>query len=508
MKLELETKLRQSKTGDHPDQKSIRESTENLMKTNFISDDRFFEFEFLVVLNRSNLTQLNTDLKLANQALNTLAYFRVETFGAGSSFLATLPGNHQHVTLKETAKTLSLLFPLYHFGETKLRSDSQIKSNLLPLHRKDHSIFNFDLFSQDKNVFNSLIIGTSGKGKSVLTGLLTQSLLNDPNVEIIKVDVGGSHSKECELLGGREYIVQLSLPTGINPFEILNYPEICDSEKISILSRFLIVLIQEEIETFTTKELRSNVEASLASYLTEFSEPTLQDFYNKQKNFPRKNLLSRWVHGGVFQNVFAKNLNSTQENCKLKYYNFSQVFQASDPEFTKALIAAVLTEFNRSTLLNINKRIVLICDETPFFIKSCFDFFKFTTANVRKFGHAVILISQLSTDLIVNGDTGIIENSPTRFLFSSDGELEAFKARFNLSDQDMKTLLNLKSIPGIKSDVILQENGIAKQLQILITKNEYWQLTSTKSDNVKLEKLRGAVPELSLDEAIKCLSAI
>jgi hypothetical protein len=182
------------------------------------------------------------------------------------------------------------------------------------------------------------------------------------------------------------------------------------------------------------------------------------------------------------------------------------VFQASDPEFAQAGLAAVLAQFNIETLKNDGKRIVLICDETPFFIKSCFDFFKFSTANVRKFGHAVVLITQLSTDLIVNGDTGIIENSPQRFLFSVDGDVSNYQSRFGLNDLQMKTIKNLKAIPQKYSEVFLQTGDTGRKLRIEITKKEYWELTSSLQDRTRLSQLRKAVPSLSLKEAITCLS--
>jgi hypothetical protein len=52
------------------------------------------------------------------------------------------------------------------------------------------------------------------------------------------------------------------------------------------------------------------------------------------------------------------------KNCsRLRYYNFSQVFQASDPEFAQAGIAAVLAQFNIDSIEANGKRLVLICDE-------------------------------------------------------------------------------------------------------------------------------------------------
>jgi len=506
IKLELERKLKQSSADKtlNPSNSAIQESTIAALTAAVKDGSQFLEYEFLITFERSSEEQLSNALSESHNLLNSLGEFQIETFGAAASFLATLPGNSQHVTLKEVDSILPLMTPLWIMGEATKANPS---SKSLLLQRLDNSVFDFNLFNPNYSVYNTLIIGTSGKGKSVLTGLLTQSLLNDPDINIIKIDVGGSHSKECKLVGGKEFILELNSPSGINPFEIVRDQRISDSDRISILSRFLIVLIQEQGELVITKDLRSKVELSVGEYIQTAKMYSLHEFYEQQTEFPRRNLLRRWVLGGVYENAFAHaKYNTSDLENRLRYYNFSQIFQASDPEFAQAGLAAVLAQFNYEALVNSNKRIVLICDETPFFIKSCFDFFKFSTANVRKYGHAVVLVSQLSSDLVINGDSGIIENSPQRFLFSVDGNSNQFQELFNLSADKTSQIKNLKAIPGKYSEVLFQSTDTSRALRIEVTPEEYWTLTSSKADQEKLQNLQNAVPNLNLREAIKCLS--
>lgn len=509
IKIELERKLKQSGSDQslNPTNDLLKASTVSTISDAVKNGSQFFNYEMIFSFERTSEKELFEDLKQSFNVLNTFAEFQIESFGVTPNFLATKVGNTQHLPLKEIDDIIPLFMPVWFFGESSNQKPNQ---RSLMLHRSDRSLHYFDLFNSNFSVFNSLIIGTSGKGKSVLTGMLTQALLNDPNVAVIKLDVGGSHSKECELLSGQEFVLQLNTPSGINPFLMTKQTELSDSEKIGILSRFLMVLIQEQGELQFSKDLRSQIEECVQVYLSSAKNPGLQEFYDLMTNFPRRNLLRRWVSGGVYEKAFAaapKSANTLDSNSpRLRYYNFSQVFQASDPEFAQAGLAAVLAQFNVETLINKNKRIVLICDETPFFIKSCFDFFKFSTANVRKFGHAVILITQLSSDLIVNGDTGIIENSPQRFLFSVDGDLNDYQNRFNLTNAQLGSIRALKAIPKEFSEVFLQTSEIGRKLLIKITKKEYWTLTSSKQDREKLEQLRSYIPNLSLMEAIKCLS--
>lgn len=515
IRLDLERRLKQTETSQNPTEQSLYESTANALKESLNSGAQFIDYEFLVILERKTEAQLSNDLRLVKNKLSPLGDFQIETFGAAPSWLASLCGNSSHVTLREVDETFCLQLPVWHFGENGFPCDS-LKA--LPFLRSDKSLYSFDLFNPEFSVYNSVIVGTSGRGKSVLTGLLSKALLNDPSVHVIKLDVGGSHSKECELFGGTEHVLELNKPSGINPFEIV-YLKCSDAEKVGILSRFLGVLIQEQGELSFSKDLRALIEENIQSYLENYKNPTLQEFYELQTQFPRRNLLKRWVKGGIYEAAFAECSNlkiyrlggggdRPNQHERLRYYNFSQVFQASDPEFAQAGLAAVLAQFNMETLNADRNRIVLICDETPFFIKNCFEFFKFSTANVRKFGHAVVLLTQLSSDLVVNGDTGIIENSPQRFLFSVDGDENDYQSRFNLKNHQIETIRKLRSVPGELSEVFLQTTETGRKLQIKITKEEYWELTSNRQDQEKLNKLRIAVPELSLKEAIRCLSAV
>lgn len=505
-KLDLERRLKQTKSRTNdPTLEAMQEATVTLIQDSLSSGANIVEYEFLVSLVRNSPEELNRDLKHLEILFNNFAEFKIETFGSTPSWLATLPGNNIHVSLKELDSTFTSVLPVWHQGES-----APVESNprALAMLRQDNSLYHFDLFNPTYSVYNSLIIGTSGKGKSVLTGLISNALLSDSNISIIKLDVGGSHSKECELNGGYEFKFQLDKPSGINPFEIIKDSKISDSDKIGILSRFLTILILEQNEGFIAKSIRAQIEESVSKYIYISEFPSLNEFYNLVADFPRRNLLRRWVKGGVYENAFStENTNDIQNSQnKLRYYNFSQIFQASDPEFAQAGIAAVLVQFNYESLKTQNSRIVLICDETPFFIKSCFDFFKFTTANVRKYGHAVILITQLSTDLVVNGDTGIIENSPQRFLFSVDGNVSDFSKRFQLNQENIDSIKALKSIPKIHSEVLIQTSDYTKVLKIKITKKEYWRLTSNKQDKEKLDTLMKQVPSLTLKEAIECIS--
>ncbi len=585
-KVMLERKLKQLEGAKNIAAQVQTKSTVEALKQSFESGTQYFEIELLLTLTRDSQSELSKDLRTSQSALSLFSESYIETFGVLPSFAATLPGSKLHVPLIEAENALVAMLPMYfpRSANISLELDHIAPKRSLTLQRADQSLFHFDIFNTQHNVFNALIVGTSGKGKSVLTGLLTSSLLNDPNVHVIKVDVAGSHSKECELYGGTEYNLSFDKPSGINPLAVIS-TNASTSEKIALVANFLICLILENNEYSISKEMRSSIEDEVRKYIElEPANPNLQDFYDHATNFPRRTLLRRWVKGGVYAMAFSRSdeaaaaaeseaaftahghsvesqgletevaaftahdprrmddqgegiepdklvqfptsghafsapprelfqlprLPPLQHCPRLRYYNFKSIFQAADPEFAVAGFAAVLTDFKTQTLVDDSRRFALVLEEVPFFVKSCFELIKFVCANDRKLGHAVIPISQRLSDLIVNNDLGIIQNSPQRFLFNADAEsleeTSAFKRSLGLSDQQMKDLDELMSVPGKFSEVALQTEEGVRKLTIKLSEEEYWERTSSKTDKEKMRRLMEFVPGLTTREAIAVLS--
>ncbi|MFV3409666.1 VirB4 family type IV secretion system protein [Bdellovibrio bacteriovorus] len=503
----LEKKLKQTISGKDAASGLQAEEALSSLKDTLKAGGQLFTCEYLVELRRRSEEHLSRDLDTVASKLQNFAEPFIETFGVAPSFCATLPGNQQHVTFLELDEGVTGLLPVWGRREADLGRTQSIVSPMrsLSLFRADESLYHFDIFNRTYSAFNTLIVGSTGRGKSVLMGLLTGSLLNDPDVCIIKLDVGGSHSKECELFGGREYQLSLNKGSGVNPFDVIGIEAASDSDKVGLLSRFLASLILEEGELGLSKALRGEIEEILLAYIhSNPVNPSLDDFYRSSKSFPRRDLLKRWAVGGLYGAIFAGGEKLGVDN-QLSYFNLKEIFNAADADFSRAAISAILCFFNMEVLKAHGKRIVLICDEVPFFIKKNFDFFKFTTANVRKLG-ATILSAQLSSDFVVDGDTGIIENSPQRFLFSIDGEEDAYRDRFGLDVEKIETLKGLRSIPGKFSEVLAQSSDGTRMLKIQVTPEEYWRLTTSRVDKDKLTSLMAAVPGLSLREAINCLS--
>jgi energy-coupling factor transporter ATP-binding protein EcfA2 len=491
-----------SATGSLKDLNKLEEAESDLDQV-VTQGERVCLMEFLVLLKRNNKEDLMKSLRDSEEVLSPLGQIEKETYGVRSSVNAMIPGEGMFNQLYEKESKIPFFVPLITRGSPK----PKIIRHSLITHRRDDSLDSFSLFDHRYDNFSACIFGKSGKGKSALTNLLTRALHNDSSVRIIKVDVGGSHSRETKQLGGKEIKFSLDTPSGLNPFrEAVGVRN--KEAAVSLLANFLSVLMLERNEVELSKEMRSELEKALFAYHKKTRKsPSLSDFLEKSEGVPRAALLKRWSSNGVFKNAFA-DLDEAHEENRLRYFNFSEIFQASDPDFGQGGLAAVMALFNFEMMKNKENKIVFIADETPFFIKRCFSFFKFSTANVRKFGGSFITVAQNSSDVVVNGDEGILDNSNSKFLFSIDGRKEEFKKRLKLSSKAIETIESLEKINGKLSEVFLSDGFSEKVLRLRLSPQEYWSVTSSHSDTSKLNQLLTGIPGLTEEEAIRCLASI
>jgi len=320
--------------------------------------------------------------------------------------------------------------------------------------------------------------------------------------------------------GGAHVQFNLSEPSGLNPFGLLNLvgpkSEICDAAVI--LATFLGSLILESKETVISNELQGALESAVLSYAeSNQADPSLSDFLKHKPDLPRRALLERFSSGGVFSNVLKARPDSAALNeNRYVYFNFERLQNAANEDFSQAVMAAVIATVNLEVLKagdarrGSKNRVVFFADETPFFIQRNGRFFKLTTANFRKFGHGTVLIAQTTNDFILpkdggGTDAGILINSPIRLFYQIDDEIEVFRERFGLTREQCDEIQNLERTDRYR-EVFLQDELGGRVLRVAVTPEEYWGVTSSRSDNEKLYGLMRAVPGLGLEEAIRCLS--
>lgn len=479
------------------------------------------EVEFLVSISRKDEAVLRGDLEKSRSILTTFGEAMIETLGAVPSYVASRTGATPHFTFLEEDGSVPFYAPAFGFGEKW--DETEFPGRTLLLHRLDGSLHRYDHFSKRFLAYNAVICGKTGSGKSVFANALSSALMQDPDVRMIKIDVGGSYKKECEAFGGTEINFSLDSPTGINPFRILKKIS-SSNEAIEILSEFLSTLIREEDENQVPKTLRAQIEESLKSYTASLRvhtsvDPSIDDFLKFAKDLPRRSLLARWATGGVFENALKEdNSESSSVESRYRYFNFENIHAASSRDFAEGVMAAVITMTNLEMLRlgdrsqgQGRERLVLFCDETKFFIEKFAQFFLLTAANFRKFGHGFIFMLQNIRNAEIrlpNGDIdkGLILNSPIRCFFPADTESEYLKEQFHFEDHHLRAVVTHPYKGREYREAVLQDDTGTRVVRLYLTDEEYWRMTSSKEDVDKFNRLRQVIPELTIEEAIRCLS--
>ena len=322
------------------------------------------------------------------------------------------------------------------------------------------------------------------------------------------MDVRGSHKKTVKALGGRIYNIDITNSSGLNPLENLN----SSKEAIEIVSNFLEKLFLEDIEESLPSTEKTLLEKSLIQFSKDISsskDKNLDNFY-KILEHPRKEKLTGWIKGSLNENLFKSETDISKE--RLLYFNFENISTASNSLIAKAIIASIMAEFSFKLLNKApNEKFIFISDETPFFIKNCFNTFSLLSKNVRKLNGSLILLAQNSKDLIVNGDTSLIDNSEFKILFSHDGQEKKFKETFFFNRvQSFRKLKNLKTIKGYYSQFLLKDSIGSKIGFLRLSKEEYIMSNTEPEFLHKLQQNLKSLFNITEDKALAgdelCLS--
>ena len=195
-------------------------------------------------------------------------------------------------------------------------------------------------------------------------------------------------------------------------------------------------------------------------------------------------------------------------NERLLYFNFENISTASNSLIAKAIIASIMAEFSSKLLKKEpQEKFIFISDETPFFIKNCFNTFSLLSKNVRKLNGSLILIAQNSKDLTVNGDTSLIDNSEFKILFSYDGEEKKFKELFGLTDAEFQRLKHIRTVKGEFSQFLLKDTIGLRSGFLRLSKEEY---IMSNTEPEFLHKVQGIKKLLNVNEekALRILSYV
>ena len=522
----LNQKSTQEKTGSGlvSDEK-YRESEESIRDLE-LGGNQYFHLESHLLLKDNDQKSLLRRIDQAENALTSVGEYQHEVIGAFHSFAATLIGAKTHFgqaeRLIEKDSNISCYCPLFFqgFKESRVhqeRTPKKLDPCALAYHRNDGSIDFFNIYDENNSSYSAFVIGQPGKGKSVFVNQVVRALLYNEKTSIVVLDVKGSYRRQCEFLNGKLFEVDWNKSAFINPLSFLTNEKVLgDANSIEIVYQFLQSLVLDKDESELSGREEIELKQFIKTYLAKKPiTPSIDDFAHHAKGF-RTDHLSRWTKEGIYEHVFANSFNITSKTLgrfegnvfetRFKYFNIQDIAQASNKTLSSVLMSAIMAEVLMHFLIKkVDDPFVFVIDEAPFFVRHCFESFRFLVKNVRKMNGSLFIVVQKSTDLIVNGNTDLISDIPNKIIFTSDGGRTWFQSLMDFTEEEMETISELETENRKYAKFFLKDHYGSRVGSIVLTPEEYWRSTTMPSDLALIEKVREVFPNASYEQIQKTI---
>lgn len=416
----------------------------------------FGSYTATLILMDDNLLTLRQKAKQAIQAIEDIGLSaRIETVNATEAFLGSLPG-HYYENIRRPIVSQDVLLDLLPLSVPD--SGDMLSPNPLygpqasPLMQvRTTGLSNFYLNLHEQDLGNSLIIGPSGSGKSVLLGELMLNLLRYPGMRIFAFDKGYSFYGLTKALQGNHITFDNS-QAALCPLESLQSDLDIDyaCSYVEMLLRLNGVEVQpaernEIVDCLKILRNRPDAKRTLSDLHILLAARHLKEALAPYTKLRSPHGLLDCDHNMVF-------------NSTLTTFECADIFQASSSfalPVLKQIFHLIAQQFDgRPVAIVLDEAWLMLQD--PAFALELITWFK----TLRKFNAIVILATQSLTDL---------QQSP-HFI----NLLECAKTRFYLPNYDAATpiLRPLYQSLGLEDKEIDLIAGMIPKKDYYFAKNE------------------------------------
>jgi len=396
-----------------------------------------------------------------------------------NAFLATVPANfafnlRSFYLLNSNYADYSFLFTL-HCGEPHNR---HLRQEYLAVFETNHDTPYF-LNLHHRDVAHTMILGSTGSGKSFLLNFLITNLQKyEPWTFIF--DLGGSFESLTQLFGGAYVRVGItSTEFTINPFAL---PP--TKENLDFLALFVKVLLQGsvpfELDPFEERDVYQQIE-NLYSI-----DPFLRTLGVLANTLGHRlsSRLAKWTQAGQFGFLFDNPVDTISFS-RFQCFDFQRMSQY--PELLEPLLFYIL---HRANSVIADREIGTTFK--AFFIDEAWVFLK--TPSIQKYvvealktwrkANAAMILSTQSLDELRRSAIldVIVESCPTKiFLANPDMDRELYRHQFHLNDTETELVSTL--IP--KRQFLIKTPELAKVANLRVDAKSYWLYTNDPFDNRK-----------------------
>ena len=464
--------------------------------------------------------------------------FKIEKvkYDTANSFMTTLPFNiAENWQILDQLKIPSTMLSGAAMNLMPVFADMQnYKNPLMMFVARRGQLFFFDNFKAADNLngnFNMVIVGSSGRGKSVWMQEYTIGLLRSGG-QVIIIDDGRSFKNTCEILGG-DFVDFGGGNFCINPFSLYREPsDIEDNNEykeffilpfINLIVSILSIIFDSGkegkkvvLDTKSRKVLERAVKAVLAK---KGSKGGFSDLRHELMN----NTIIRSPQVTEICDDFEYILRDyCDDESYAKYFNGKStlditndftVFEFSDLQQQEVLQNAVLITIVFLTYAKMQgreRRTALIIDEFwklgkhPLLAEPIEGFAR----RGRKYNLSLILASQKISDFSADecpAGSVALTQSDWRIMLSVEGkDYKMLREEFDMSAAEIEIANGLSGIEGAYSEFMIRHKSGSWQIGRLLLDPFSVRLYSTKAEDViAIRKMRAE--GISVEEAIERL---
>jgi len=422
-----------------------------------------------------------------------------EGYGQLPVWFARLPGqprSQQIRTVFGSAGLAACLAPVFGPPAAEDHSKHLNQPALATFQTRWNTPCHYDLFDQD--VGHTLVLGSTGSGKSFLLNfLLISSLQYDPRILIL--DLGGSYRWLTRFLGGN--YLELS-PQGhslqLNPFSLP------DNERS-----------YQFLAGWVSRLLR------LGGYKTTGDDPTelhdrIKDLYALTPE--RRTLdaltqtlpssmwagLARWHGSGTWASFFGSSKTASDLPTNQNWQVIDLAGAAEHEDLCEAALFYLLERLRLEieSPQDRDRLKIMVVDEAWRFLRDpgALGYLAEAAKTWRKHNAALILATQSASDITgTEGAEVLLESLPTKLLLSNPSLPDATAGSLRISTEEVELIRAL--IP--KQELYLRRPDSAGILKLNVDPKSYWLYTSSPIEASQREKV---VNQYGLERALQVLS--
>lgn len=377
------------------------------------------------------------------------------------------------------------------------------------------TLYNFDTHDMTGlNNYNMMIAGSSGSGKSVCTNLILLQKMAT-GARCVGIDIGASYQKLCHVLGGN--YLTMDLDNVDNRMNFLYTPAGTIPSEEEIIQNALLIermVVEGNNEQLTKEDRMLVTECIRQAYMAKVGKgeevilSDVQKILANQTTSSAKSLANRlriWCKGGSYGNLFDGTSNVSSRN-PFTIFDFTR--RKDDKDVGPVMMMVAIRFAAQMTREYASQDKIFFIDEGWNLMSSpiCAKFLEEAARTYRKYGIAIMFISQGITEWGALGNSDAIRDSiSTFFLFRLSGNVAEETIKYIRGHEgDLHAMRSLVTEPGQFSQAYMiqkRTNGMRRQvLEFTMPPLLYAATTTRPSDKQAFEKILAS--GLSITDAI------